>query len=380
MSADQAGKSAVELAAGPSVKQDTTAIRLWHETNSQLEKALEYYDKLDSDSLPDKAWLRASRASYQEQIDQILDAVIRVLEISGAADCRKVIRTLHQAVRESHQRIADYREQRLSALPEGSLSKLDRIWKPSRESLGKSIVDEERKIAEIRRQIDQLKERFRIELQHIGVEVFDDDIEFLLMPVTQDDFVSMAAVISNIASLTNQLERLTEESKELPAQTRRYYGMYLLLVYAIDRIQARFIQEVDHVKLPKLHAFEEEARQNITEAKNQIAGGGPKEQLRADVDASNTTIEACHCLAGALRDQKNAIARENEQTRRMLAAAIITYKTVRLSLNVAELMSDCEKAFHALRQLRLPRLRTFQNLQLKTEIQRLTERMLDREA
>lgn len=379
MSADHTGKSAVELAAGPSVKQDTTAIQLWHETNSQLEKALKYYDKLDSDSLPEKAWLRASKASYKQQIDQILDAVIRVLEISGAADCRKEIRTLHQAVKESHQRIADYREQRLSAPPEASLSKL-KIWKPSRESLEESIAEEERKIADIRRQIDQLKERFRNELQQIGVDVFDDEIDYLLMPVTQDDFVSMAAVISNIASLTAQLERLTEESKELPAQTRRYYGMYLLLVYAIDRLQARFIQEVDHVQLPKLHAFEGEARQNITEAKHQIAGGGPKEQLRANVDAANTTIEACHCLAGALRDQKNAIARENEQTKRMLAAAINTYKTVRLSLNVAELMSDCEKAFHALRQLRLPRLRTFQNLQLKTEIQRLRERMLDREA
>jgi hypothetical protein len=379
LSADQAGKSAVEPAAGPSVKQDTTAIQLWDKTNSQLEKALGYYDKLGSDSLPEKAWLRASKASYQQQIDQILDAVIKVLEVSGAADCRKEIKTIHQAIRESHQRIADYREQRLSALPEASRSKL-KIWKPSSESLEESIIDEERKIAELRRQIDQLKGRFRNELQQIGVEVYDDEIDSLLMPVTQDDIVSMAAVISNIASLTNQLERLTEESKELPSQTQRYYGMYLLLVYAIDRIQARFIQEVDHVQLPKLHAFAEDARQNISEAKNQIAGGGPKEQLRANIDAANTTIDACRCLSGALRDQKNAIARENEQTKRMLGAAINTYKTVRLSLNVADLMRDCEQAFHALRQLRLPRLRTFQNLQLKTEIQRLTERMLDREA
>ena len=63
----------------------------------------------------------------------------------------------------------------------------------------------------------------------------------------------------------------------------------------------------------------------------------------------------------------------------MLDAAINTYKTVRLSLNVAELMSDCAKAFHALRQLRLPKLRTFQNVQLKAEMQRLAERMLDQE-
>ena len=151
--------------------------------------------------------------------------------------------------------------------------------------------------------------------------------------------------------------------------------MYLLLVYAIDRIQVRFIQEIDHLQLPKLHGFEEAARQNITDAQNQIAGGGPKEQLRANIEAANTTIEACHCLANSLRDQRKDISGENEQTKLMLDAAINTYKTVRLSLNVAELMSDCRKAFTALRQLRLPRLRTFQNLQLKSEMQRLAERM-----
>jgi hypothetical protein len=306
--------------------------------------------------------------------------VIRVLEISGAGECRKEIRKLQQAVRESLQRIAEYREQRLFAPPEAAISFPESLWKKSRESLEKSIAAEERNIADMRREIGQLKERFRNQLQQIGIEVFDGEIDYLLMPVTEDDLVSMAAVVSNIAALTAQLERLTEESKELPTQTRRYYGMYLLLVFAIDRIQVRFIQEVDHVQLPKLHAFEEEARQNITEAQNQIAGGGPKEQLRANVDAAKTTIEACHCLASALRDQKNAYARENEQTKRMLDAAANTYKTVRLSLNVAELMRDCEKAFHALRQLRPPRLRTFQNLQLKTEMQRLAERLHDLEA
>jgi hypothetical protein len=231
----------------------------------------------------------------------------------------------------------------------------------------------------MRRQICELKERFRNQLQQIGVEIYDDEIEFLLMPVTRDDFVSMAAVVSSIASLTAQLERLTEESNELPSQTRRYYGMYLLLVYAVDRIQTRFIQEVDHVHLPKLNVFEEQARQIITEAQNHIASGGPKEQYRANIDAAKITIEACHCLARALYDQMTAVASENEQTKLMLDAAINTYKTVRLSLNLAELMSDSEKAYHTLRQLPLPKLRTFQNVQLKAEIQRLAQRMLDRE-
>jgi uncharacterized protein YlaI len=84
-------------------------------------------------------------------------------------------------------------------------------------------------------------------------------------------------------------------------------------------------------------------------------------------------------MSSLLCDQQKAIARENAETKRMLNAAINTYKTVRLSMNVAELMNDCRMAFRALRQLRLPRLRTFQNLQLKGEMERLTERLREGE-
>lgn len=370
-----------ETTTGNPGNQEGTAVELWGKVCPQLEEALGLYDKLDADSLPEKTWnpLVKSKASYQQQIDKIIDAAIRVLEISGAVECREEIKKLKQAVTESLEQVAAAREQRLFAAPEASVKWPRSIWANTLEGCNETIADAERDIQKTRRQIGELKERFRIQLQQIGIEVYDDEIDSLLMPVTHDDFVSMAAVIRNIGTLTAQLERLTEESKEVPSQTRRYYGMYLLLVYSLDRIQTRFIQEVDHVQLPKLHAFEEEARQNITEAKNQISGGGPKDQLKANIDAAKTTIEACHCLASALRDQKNVIARENEQTQRMLDAAINTYKTVRLCLNVAELMSDCQKAFRALRKLGLPRLRTFQNLQLKAEMQRLAERMLDRE-
>ena len=366
---------------GRSPDEAKTSAELWGKVCPQLEEALGLYEKRDSDSVPEKTWnpLGNTKASYQQQIDKILDTVIRILEISGPGDLRKEIKTLDQAVTESHKRIAMCREQRLSALPEASLAIWEKPWKANREGLEKSIAAEESNIADLRRQIGELKERFRNQLQQIGIEVFDDDIDSLLMPVTKDDFVSMAAVVSNISTLTDQLERLTEKSKELPAQARRYYGMYLLLVYAMDRIQTRFIQEIDHIQLPKLHAFEEEARRNITDAKNQISSGGPRDQLSANIDASKTTIEACHCLAGWLRDQQNAIARENEQTRLMLDAAINTYKTVRLALNLAEFMSDSARSFQALKQIRLPRLRTFQNLQLKAEMQRLAERMRDRE-
>ena len=359
-----------------------TAIELWGKARPKLEKALGYYDKVTTDLLPETAvitdfssWFGQTKASYKQEIEKIIDTVLQVLEASGAAECREEIKKLQEAAEESRRQIAAYHEQMVSARPQSSLSFPESLWTKSVENLKEVIAAEERQTDEFHHNIQGLKERFRNQLRELGIEAFDDEIDYLLMPVTQDDFVSMAAVVSNIAALTAQLERLTEETRELPAHTRRYYGMYLLLVYAVDRVQTRFVQEIDHVHLPKLHAFEQEARQNIGDAKNQISCGGPKEQLAANIEAAELTIEACHSLASVLREQQKAVARENGETKRMLNAAVNTYKTIRLSMNVAELMRDCRQAFSALRQLRLPRLRTFQNLQLKGEVQRLAERL-----
>jgi hypothetical protein len=379
-------KSGDEPAAKPLVDEDTTAIQLWRRTNTQLEKALAYYDKLDEGSLPDdigitkpSTWFRPSKTRYQQEINRIIDSVLGVLEASGAAECREEIKKLQQAVKDSLERTAGFREQMVSARPRASISFPESIWARSIEDLKEAIAAEERKIESLRQQIADLGERFRRQLQEIGVEVFADEIDHFLMPVTEDDIVSMAGVVTNIAALTAQLERLTEENRELPSHTRRYYGMYLLLVYSIDRVQTRFIDEIDSVQLPKLREFERQARQNVTDAQNQITVGGPRDQLKANIDAAKTTIEACRCLASVLRDQQNVIASENRHTRLMLGAAINTYKTIRLSMNVAELMGYCRKAFQALRDLRLPRLRSFQNLQLKGEMQRLAERLREKE-
>jgi len=139
----------------------------------------------------------------------------------------------------------------------------------------------------------------------------------------------------------------------------------------------RFIQEIDQLHLPKLQEYEQEAGKNIAEAQNLIKGRGAEKELAANIEAGNTTIEACRCFAMALREQKNTIIRENKLIKRMLAAAANTYKTMNLSINVAELMSDCQNSFKALRQIRLPPLRAFQNLHLKRELQRLTDRMIE---
>jgi hypothetical protein len=80
-----------------------------------------------------------------------------------------------------------------------------------------------------------------------------------------------------------------------------------------------------------------------------------------------------------LRGQRRTVLDENRRVRTQEAAAINTYRTVCLSINVAELIGYCQAAFRALRELQLPPLRPFQNLQLNDELQRLAERVTAKE-
>src|ERR1039457_4918693 len=376
--ADGIAGSARGLVAGDSENHEPTGVELWSKVSPPLEKALASYDKKDSEPLPDTAWFGDSKARCQKELDETLDAVVVVLEACGAAECRRELRHLEIEITESRKRIAQCREQALSAPTQSSLSPPTSLWTKSREDLALSIADEEREIEGMRRRIEPLKEEFRNQLRQIGLAVDPDEADSLLLPI-QDSVVSMAAVITNIAKLTEQLEGLVEESRELPSHTRRYYGIYVLLVYAIDRIQMHFIEEIDNTYLPKLYRFEQDARLNTADVQTQISRGGPKEQLTANTEAGKTTIKACRFLADVLRKQRGVVAAENDCNKRTLAAAANTYKTVRLSLNVGELMSDCQTAFRALRQLRLPRLRPFQNLELKEELQSLAEHLLNKE-
>jgi hypothetical protein len=343
-----------------------------------VEKALTLYDNKNSGSLPENAWFGASKSKCQQDLDEIIDAAIIVLESSGAAGCRKKIRAIQKAISASQERIGTYREQALSAPPQASLSPPSSLWTRSQEDIESAIAAESQAIADMAGQIGPLKEEFRNQLRLIGLELTAQEVDSMLLPV-EDDIVSMAAAITNIASLTAQLERLVEESREIPSHTRRYYGIYVLLVYAIDRIQTHFIEEIDQTYIPKLRRFEQQARENIADANAQISRGGPRDLLKTNIEAGKTAIRACESLMDGLRKQRNAVAAEEQRTSRMLAAAANTYNTVRLSLNVAELMSDCQAAFRALRNLQIPQLRPFQNLELKDEMQRLAERVLDKE-
>ncbi len=381
--ADQAGRlieavqrQARDLRGRNSDTEEPSVSALWKDVSPALEKALAVYDRQESPEIPERTWVpwRETKKSCQQDIEEILDTVLAVLGTCGAAGYRTRIRNLQADNTESQTRITRYREQMLSSPAENSQNFVEGLLVQSKENLTDCIADETDRIAERNRQIEDLKAGFREHLQHIGLDISPEQADSFLLPVV-DDVISMAAVISNIGRITEQLQGLVDASIEAPAEAKRYYGMYVLLVFAVDRLQTHFLSEIDELFLHRIARHEKEAALHIADAEAQIRSGGPREQLAANISGNHRTIEACRLLAGRLRDYRRAILDDNRKVRVLEAATINTYRTVCLSLNVAELIGFCDAAFRALRELRLPPLRLFQGIQLTEEMQKLAERV-----
>lgn len=360
--------------------EEPTAGELWTKAAPALEKALDIYDCKESPETPESSWIpgRTTKSSCQEDLNSILDTVLAVLGTCGAAAYKQRIRDLQTDNAASQTRIARYRERALSAPAEQSQNFAEGLVVQSKEALRDSIADETDRISERNRQIESLKAGFREHLKHIGISVPAETADSFLLPV-EDDIVSMAAVISNIGGVTEQLQHLVDESKEAPTETKRYYGMYVLLVFAVDRIQTQFVNEVDGRFLPKIAEYQVEAAQHIADAQAQISRGGPRDQLTANIAANQRNIEACHLMTEILKSHRRSVVDENRKVRVLEAAAVNSYRTVRLSFSVGELIGYCEAAFRALRELRLPQLRPFQNVRLNEELQKLAERVVSEE-
>jgi len=383
---DQAGRLFGDLQgharsyfSGSSDIEEPTVGELWEKASTNLEKALAIYDKQESPDTRASTWVpfRTTKASCQKDIETILETVLAVLGTCGAAGYRTRLRNLQADIATSQSRLGKYREQLLSAPAEKSQNFVEGMIVSSKEALKDQIADESDQIKEKTRQIESLKVGFREHLKSIGIIVPADAADSYLLPV-EDSIVSTAAVISNIGRLTGQLQQLVDASKEASTETKRYYGMYVLLVFAVDRIQTHFVREIDENFIPRLSGYEADAAQHIESAQSQMSNGGPREQLTANIAANGKTIEACQLMAKTLQSHRHSVLEENRKVQIMEAAAVNSYRTVVLGFNVAELIGYCESAFKSLRELRLPPLRAFQNAQLNEQLQKLAERMVEK--
>ena len=137
------------------------------------------------------------------------------------------------------------RRKRDTAPAEDSLGKAEDLIVTSREEFDEMILESQAKQEDLRLALLEVERQFIEALSRTGLKIEDQAARSLLGTLAGERFSDLAITIANVRLVTEQLHRLADESGEAPELTRKYYGLYVLLVRLVDVVSAArgFVRE-----------------------------------------------------------------------------------------------------------------------------------------
>jgi len=346
--------------------------RVWEEITPKLEQTLTLEDR--QDELPKHAWFSEDQQSNQADIDALLDQASEILTLSPSRHYRQRIRALETAIRQTQAEIAEYRQRRISAPDE-------HLWKRTTEEYEQAIQERLLRIKDLQTELAAVKQEFAAELRRLGLDLSEEQLEFMLSTVIGDDIIAMGAAFDNVKQITIQLEQLMLESRDDMASNRRYYGMYTVLLAILERMHQHLITAVNERYLPEIERIIERTRQLTAETRALLKrNNGNRATLEANLEAQDLTRRAAQLYRDYLLDQAEQVAAARARLLQDLAIARNTYETVKVSGELVALMRSSQQLLDSLLKRQPPALRPFENIAMKREFERLTARLRTREA
>ena len=351
-------------------RRDTS--RFFEQAHDSLSEALDMFDKQgelkESDDIAFYDFLSRSREAQQVKIESYLDAASEALGISSISDQRQLVASLRKKISDGQKNLTIYERKKISA-PESSYNPLA----VTREGYKKKITATKEQITQYESEIEDEKKKLVGQLQKIGLDLESDQIDILLESITGDEFIRVSIIFDNAKNFALELEELTEKSGEDLDAAKRYYGVYLMLLKTVDRLQNKFIENVDAEYYPKLDTYAQKALDNIEEAEKAIKAGGDAAILNSNIDSNQITYDAVMLYKQGLAHQKHQMMSSNLECRRNIMTAVNTYKTASLSKDVASLLATSRRAFDAITNLTVPDLKPFENLKVKEAFVEITK-------
>jgi hypothetical protein len=348
--------------------------KFFEQAHSALDDALNLFDdaqtRPEEDDLRFYDFLSRTKESQERKVESYLDVAGEALGISSISNRRQLILDLRDSIAENQSNISTFKRKRISA-PASTFNPLG----VTKSGYDKKIEVAKDAIVQAENAIEVEKEKLVEDLNRIGMELDAESIDNLLESITGDEFVRVSIIFDNAKTFAAELERLTNETGEDLEAAKKYYGVYLMLLKTVSRLQEQFVESVDNEYYPKLDEFAAKARKNINEAKRAISLGGDETVLRNNIVSNQLTYDAAMFYKEGLAHQKHQMMMANLECKKNILTAANTYKTVALSKDVAALMAVSRRAFDAISGLSVPDLRPFKNEKMKDAFSQLTREL-----
>lgn len=354
-----------------SEEKDEELARVWEDIAPSLNSLVDLHD--EQGRLPESAWFGRDRGDSEDDINKLLSEAVGILSISESTVSRDQIRVLQEQIKQHKNNIATYRQAKISA-------PLKSPWKTTVAGYDKKIQQEQEEIRNKQVEIETLKAQFAQDLHRIGLDLNREQLDLLLSSVVGDDIVQSGVVYAHVKQISGQLMELTRSSGEDIHISKRYYGMYTVLLKILLHMQSEFIHNIDERYLPKIDKIESEvselngkSRDLLRQRRDDVS----RKHLEANMAAQDLTLRTADLYRRHLHDQRAKMALARNRTAADLEVAGNTYRTVTLSGELVKLIRAGQESFNLLVNIQVPDLLMFENLQMQQEFAVLTAKLAE---
>ena len=347
-------------------------VEKWGSLTETLSDALSLRDK--QETLPASSWFGADRTSNARKIDELLDRALEILAQGRAGDLRRQALELRAEIPKLRLEADGLRNQRISA-PESSRLP----WVRTRAKIDERLSELEGEIADRERALSAVNAQLAEALRGLGLQLDDRQIDILLSSVTGDDLLQNAVVFSNVRAMVEKLAELSREDRDNLEINRRYSGLYLVLNDLLIHTQEELVRRIDGEYKPRLVEIgrEAEALRREALARGSQAGysDSQKKSFALNAESNAMTLRVAELYTRLLDSQRKGILDNLADLRRSRDLAENTYRTVRSSGDLRNLIRSGLELFDSIHALSMPEILPFENEAIRREFEEINKRL-----
>lgn len=334
----------------------------WNKLSKLMWRAIDLRDELPS--LPRSSWLFRDQVSQQRKIDDLLDDARDILLSKSAQDILKQVQRLEEKIKGVEEDIAEVKKEMV-------------LHPDKRQKCEERTSELSLRRSELRQNLLSLKREVIMELRSWGITVPDAALEPFFKSVTRNSIIDNAVIAGNIAAVVRNLEAMMQVDEN---NARRYYGMYIVLLDLQIHCYRDFITQCDGVWCVKLDNAINKIQYDHLIANEGAAdprfSAAQRDQYKRNRRTNETYLRAVRAYRENLERQRNVVTAKMKETARMREVALNTYETLGNAALLRDMMHTSADAFEAVMKLDLPDLAAFNDADIVSEFEGITERLL----
>ena len=347
-------------------------VEKWGSLTGTLSDALSLRDR--QEKLPASAWFGADRTSNARKIDELLDRALEILVQGQAGDLRRQALELRTEIPKLRLEADGLRNRRISA-PESSRLP----WVRTRAKIDERLSELDGEIADRERALAAVDAQLAEALRALGLQLDDRQIDVLLSSVTGDDLLQNAVVFANVRVVVEKLAELSREDRDNLEVNRRYSGLYLVLNDLLIHTREELVRKIDGEYKPRLGEIGKEAealrREALAKASQTGYSDAQKKSFALNAESNAMTLRVAELYMQLLDSQRKGILDNLADLRRNRDLAENTYRTVRSSGDLRNLIRSGLELFDSIHALAMPEILPFENEAIRREFEEINKRL-----